>query len=758
MRKKSQGGNPVNTKKRESHYSKNKQINVSLSWDKEKGKKVTDFGATWGKLAKEDANATALITGDGLVVVDIDTKDLSKIDKELVSMLPPDPTISTARGFHYYFTYDSDVEYLTTTARVDHVDIRSEGGLIFDSYTGDSKNISYEKVGEIYELTPELAEWLTVKKEHTKSTHTGKGMKKKEVKQMLSYLNVHDYSDRDSWMKILASIFDGLGSKGEKIARKWSQCDSEQYDDGSFDSIWLQLECGQYGSSISVGTLMHEATQNGYERPSGFIVKEGVSVAVPAYVPPVKIDDKKPDQFDINLLPKDVQEFVSQGADALDNSPSSMFGVGVMVMLGNAIGRRVGVRVKQNDTWTEHPNFWGALIAPPSFKKSPIIKTVSAPIKLAEGRAHDRHKEKKDKYTQEMAIYRLNKNMYDKDFKEGETKALPPEQPKEPARERHMVSDATIEAVGQIMVDNPNGILLLMDELSGFFARLTSASREADRAFWLEAYTHQTNHPIDRIGRGSFIIPHMIAGIFGSIQPDVIQKVVYDTKKGATGGDGLLQRFQLAVVETQSSYEFKDTGIESKYRESYFKLFDKVLKRSPKTHGARVDNFNPFESDIKEENKTYYYKFTKEATKVFEEWSKDNHRNITKTEKHNPALSAHFGKYSGTFAKLALVLFYCDRITGETKENTIDVKYARKAIEWLKFLESHARLIYDIGDIEEKEEQTLKNKIIKKAREVELPIHLGTLGGYVRGANKKICKKALKGVAEIRGSKIIRLL
>ena len=45
------------------------------------------------------------------------------------------------------------------------------------------------------------------------------------------------------------------------------------------------------------------------------------------------------------------QKFVSQGAKGLDNSPMSMFGVGVMIILGNAIGRRVGVRVNQNDSW-----------------------------------------------------------------------------------------------------------------------------------------------------------------------------------------------------------------------------------------------------------------------------------------------------------------------------------------------------------------------------------------------------------------------
>lgn len=487
-----------------------------------------------------------------------------------------------------------------------------------------------------------------------------------------------------------------------------------------------------------------------------FTKKEGKGLALSHsnYELPV-ITKNIPHKFNIDLLPKDVQKFVSQGAMALDNSPSSMFGVGVMIMLGNAIGRRVGVKVKQRDSWTEYPNFWGALIAPPSCKKSPIIKRVGAPMKHAEGRANDRYQEKLKEYKTEIEKYKIQKSVYVKSIKEGDSSTIMPEEPNAPTRERHIIDDATIEAVGQIMVDNPNGILLLKDELSGFFAKLTSANREGDRSFWLEAYTHQTNYNVDRVGRGNFIIPHVIAGIFGSIQPDVIQKLVYDTKSGATGGDGLLQRFQLSVIETQTDYKFSDTGTDRKDIESYSNLIDKILKKSPIECGAKHDSFKDFE---KQEDKTYYYRFTKEATEVFKVWSEENTIKIKNEEKRNPALASHFGKYSGTFAKLALVLFYCDRVTGKTKKDLIDAKYARKTILWIEFLESHARVIYNIGVVKEEQKKTLNDKIITKVKEVDLPMSLGELSGLIRGAKKEDCKRALKDIAKIRGSKIIGLL
>ncbi len=294
-KRESQDGNPA-TDKRDNNYSINKQINVHLSWDKKTEKKIADFGDTWGQLSAKDSNATAIKTGNGMVVIDIDTKNMGAIDKNINKLLPSTPTVETARGYHYYFEYDGNAKYSNSQDKVGYVDVRGEGGLVFNSYTGNSKHISYKKTGSIYKLTSELNEWLTEKVDRPKSTYTGNGMSKKEVKHSLDYINILDYANRDSWMKVLAGIHDALGSEGEKIAREWSQSDSEQYDEGSFDGIWLQLECGQYGTGISAGTLIHEASKYGYVNDYSHVFpkREGcVSVQSPDYVfTPPKVEPK----------------------------------------------------------------------------------------------------------------------------------------------------------------------------------------------------------------------------------------------------------------------------------------------------------------------------------------------------------------------------------------------------------------------------------------------------------------------------------
>lgn len=134
-----------------------RKLYVKIKIDK-RGKKVPYFGKVWGELPKKDANTRAVKTGNGLMVVDIDTKDLSNIDKKLIKLLPKTPTIETANGYHWYFRGGDDIPQ--TQALVKLVDIRNEGGVVFDKYWGDDGRVSYKKRGKTYECEGKLRKYL----------------------------------------------------------------------------------------------------------------------------------------------------------------------------------------------------------------------------------------------------------------------------------------------------------------------------------------------------------------------------------------------------------------------------------------------------------------------------------------------------------------------------------------------------------------------------------------------------------------------
>ena len=137
---------------------KKRQFYLSVTRD-DRGKKVINFGGkAWGDLPKDRANARGVRTGDNLMVVDVDTKDLTKIDKKLIKLLPAECTVETAKGFHWYFTGADDVAQ--TQKLTEGVDIRNKGGFVFDKYWGKDTDISYEKVGSVYKMTNKLHKYL----------------------------------------------------------------------------------------------------------------------------------------------------------------------------------------------------------------------------------------------------------------------------------------------------------------------------------------------------------------------------------------------------------------------------------------------------------------------------------------------------------------------------------------------------------------------------------------------------------------------
>ena len=134
---------------------KDRTLYLKLGWDSERGKKKLYFGEKWGELDKREANAIAYKTGDGLVVLDVDTHDLDTIDKHVGNVLKKlQPTVTTKRGYHYYFEHKNSAEFVNDSAYSEFIDVRSDGGIIIAQYKGKNEHISYKRTGKVYNKIP----------------------------------------------------------------------------------------------------------------------------------------------------------------------------------------------------------------------------------------------------------------------------------------------------------------------------------------------------------------------------------------------------------------------------------------------------------------------------------------------------------------------------------------------------------------------------------------------------------------------------
>jgi hypothetical protein len=261
--------------------------------------------------------------------------------------------------------------------------------------------------------------------------------------------------------------------------------------------------------------------------------------------------------FPIDLLPEALALWVEDVADRMQ-VPADFVAIPAMVAAGATIGRNVGIYPKRRDSWLVVPNIWGAVIGRPGIMKTPAAAEAIRPLRAMEARSREaydaamkvwasrREVETEVRKLRGAKIREALKGRQDPETLAREIAQDQSEIP-EPVRRRFMTNDATIEKLGEILRDNPSGILVFRDEMMGWLRSLEREGREGDRAFYLEAWNGSGRFTYDRIGRGTIDIEAACVSVLGGIQPGPLISYLEGRAWGGAGDDGLLQRFQLAV-------------------------------------------------------------------------------------------------------------------------------------------------------------------------------------------------------------------
>ena len=173
--------------------------------------------------------------------------------------------------------------------------------------------------------------------------------------------------------------------------------------------------------------------------------------------------------FTPDMLPEALKDWIEDIALRMQ-VPSDFLGVGAMVVAGALVGRKLGIHPKRRDDWLVVPNIWGMIVGRPGFTKSPALAEVMKPLGRLIDDSYARYKEDLATYEREM------ESAWEYDEK--------PEA-EEPSLRRYKVGDATTEKIVELLAENPNGLLVHRDELSGWLTMLDKQSREGDRAFYL---------------------------------------------------------------------------------------------------------------------------------------------------------------------------------------------------------------------------------------------------------------------------------
>ena len=163
---------------------------------------------------------------------------------------------------------------------------------------------------------------------------------------------------------------------------------------------------------------------------------------------------------------------------------------------------------------------------------------------------------------------------------------------------RIIVNDATVEKLGELLNENPRGLLLVRDELPGWLARMESDECQSERAFYLEAFNGDGRFTYDRIGRGTVHIENATLSIIGGIQPARIAPIVRGAITGASN-DGLIQRLQLVVwPDSKGDWQYVDRHSNKDKREAYEKAFRDLHELPGSSEQPTVMRFSPAAQDL----------------------------------------------------------------------------------------------------------------------------------------------------------------
>jgi hypothetical protein len=401
------------------------------------------------------------------------------------------------------------------------------------------------------------------------------------------------------------------------------------------------------------------------------------------------------DELMPEMIPEPIRVWILDICERMQ-CPADIAASAAITLVGSIIGAGCGIMPKQNDDWLIVPNLYGAAIGRPGVvMKSPTIAEVLKAIHPLEAEARVDLEIAQSDYEIDTKLSEAQQEEIKSKVKKATNKPDDVDELKkqyrsivehhEPKLRRYRTNNTTTEKLSDLLNENPRGLIVIADELTSLLQSWDKPGREQDRSFYLEGWNGTGDYHLDRISRGSKYTKNMCVSIFGGIQPAKLRQYIYNNK---LTDDGMFQRFQLLVYPDEPRN---------------WKLIDRLPDYEAKNRAyavikilANMDFVMQCEAILREGAKIPYLRFADAAQEVFYEWLTElENQKIRGYEDH--LLVEHLTKYRKLMPSLALIFHLIDVADGKGI-GPVSADAARMAVNWCKYLESHAQRIYNMAD------------------------------------------------------------
>jgi hypothetical protein len=243
-------------------------------------------------------------------------------------------------------------------------------------------------------------------------------------------------------------------------------------------------------------------------------------------------------------------------------------------------------RVNAAPGYAEPMTCWAALVGDSGIGKTPGIDQTRRPLSDIEfDREHDitrLRREHEEKVQRAKAARAKWKKEVDEAVKKGKPNPPMPEETEDPGEftePRLYVTDATVEKMAVLLKARPQGLLLVNDELAGWFNNMSRYSNGEDNQFWLTAWDGKP-FTQERMARPAIKIKSLLIGVVGGLQPDRLAQAF----KGPA--DGMYARFLFAWPEKGAYRRLPEKGSETDPR--IRDMLDRLSRLEPQSPSIKL--------------------------------------------------------------------------------------------------------------------------------------------------------------------------
>jgi hypothetical protein len=358
--------------------------------------------------------------------------------------------------------------------------------------------------------------------------------------------------------------------------------------------------------------------------------------------------------FPVDVLPGPLKVFVKEGSEAL-RVPPDFIAVPMLSVLGTAVGTRRVLEIK--GTWHEAPRIWTAVIAQPGSGKTPAQRLALKPVERFQIRL-------KNDFEAAVAQYEESMNR----FKESGAANKNAQTRAEPYLAQIFTTNPTIEALTQLLQNNPDGILLYRDEISGWVRGMDQykgGKKGSERQEWLSIWG---GSPMvsNRVNKPAIVVENPFVCVTGGIPPEILSDLTDEQSRE----DGFVHRI-LCCYPDEMQRGWTDDDVSNETNDGYVNIFD-ALRHLP--------------------NRNQVVCFTELGKQAFVEYVDDHNRR--QMQQVSDCLRGPYAKFDGYLARISLVIHLARFVCDEADSECVDDVSVRAAISIIDYFKSHAQRVY----------------------------------------------------------------